>query len=73
MICPSFNYASIDNRLATMLDSFRVEQLDDVPTCDKNFLDILGTHARDAICDVHVDDAGCISDHRFICVEIFFE
>ena len=63
MIYPSFDSASSDSSLAAILDSFVVEQLADVPRCDRYLHDILATHARNVICD----DADCIS-----CVVIFF-
>ena len=40
---------SIDKCLATMLDSFGMEQLVDLPTRDKNLLDVLATYAPGAI------------------------
>ena len=42
------------------------------PTWADHLLNMLATDACDAVTEVHVDDAGCISDHRLILAKVKF-
>ena len=55
-----------------MLDSLGVELLVDKPTGENNLLDIVATDAAGPFWAIHVDDAGCLSDHRLIRVRLIF-
>ena len=71
VLCDDDNYpgvdgTSIDDSLASLLDSLRLDQLVTSPTRDDNLLDILATDTAESLSDVEIDDAGYISDHRLV-------
>ena len=55
--CPGSNGSCVDDGQASLVSS---------PTRGDNILDILATDTIGLLSDVHIDDAGCISDHRLV-------
>ena len=70
--CPGVDSSSADDGLAAVLDSLGIELLVDKPTLENNLIDIVAINAPGAFSAIHVDDAGCLSDHRLIRVRLVF-
>ena len=70
--CAGAESSSIDDNLEFVLDSLGLDQLVRSPTREDRLLDVLAIDARDAVSGVHVDDAGCISDHRLVLAKVKF-
>ena len=70
--CPGVDSSTVDDGLAAVLDSLGLELLVHKPTRENNLLDIVATDAPGAFSAIHVDDAGCLSDHRLIRVRLVF-
>ena len=70
--CPGDDSSSVDDGLAAVLDSLGLELLVDKPTRENNLLDIVATDSPGAFSAIHVDDAGCLSNHRLIRVRLVF-
>ena len=70
--CAGAESSSIDDNLESVLDSLSLNRLVRSPTREDHLLDVLATDARDAVSGVHVDDAGCISDHRLVLAKVKF-
>ena len=58
----------VDDGLALLLSSLGLEQMIYMPTRGAALLDILASDAPDIFTDVHVIDAGLVSDHRLLLV-----
>ena len=70
--CPGVDSSSVDDGLAAVLDSLGLELLVDKPIRENNLLDIVATEAPGAFSAIHVDDTGCLSDHRLIRIRLVF-
>ena len=69
--CPGTQPTSVNLDLVSVLDVFCLTQLVPGPTQDNNLLDIVLIKKDGFIVEeVQVDDAGCLSDHRLVLVQL---
>ena len=71
--CPGPDGTQVDDGLALLLSSLGLEQMIHMPTRGAALLDVLASDAPDIFTDVHVIDAGLLSDHRLLLVSCFIE
>ena len=65
--CPGHDHLSINETLATLLDSFDLEQHVNGPTRNQNILDLMITAGGSSTVDIiQIHDAGMLSDHRLV-------
>ena len=66
--CSGPDGTQVDDGLALLLSSLGLEQMIHMPTRGSALLDVLASDAADIFTDVHVIDAGLLSDHRLLLV-----
>ena len=71
MNCHGSSPTTVDDRLSAVFYSLNLSQLVRTQTRGNNILDVLAcTEDRHLVHDVHVDDAGCVSDHRLVAARL---